>query len=76
MSADQGLRVADLAALGVRRISVGSALARAAWTGFLRAARKIAEAGDSSGLEGNVPFAELNGFFRRVAQGSASRRAR
>ncbi len=65
MGAYTGLGVADLAALGVRRISVGSALARAAWTGFARAARKIAEAGDFQGLDGLIPFAELNDFFRR-----------
>src|SRR5262252_9047844 len=39
--------VADLAAAGVRRISVGGALARTAWTGFLAAAREIAERGRS-----------------------------
>ena len=37
--------VAELADLGVRRISVGGALARAAWGGFLEAAREIAERG-------------------------------
>ena len=37
--------VAELADLGVRRISVGGALARAAWTGFLQAAKEIAEQG-------------------------------
>ena len=37
--------VAALAAIGVRRISVGGALARAAWTGFLTAAQEIAEPG-------------------------------
>ena len=65
MSASTGLRVGDLAALGVRRISVGSALARTAWTGFIRAAKRIADAGDFSGFDGNVPFAELNDFFRK-----------
>ena len=68
MSASAGMRVADLAALGVRRISVGSALARAAWTGFIRAAKRIAESGEFSGFEGNVPFAELNEFFRKAAK--------
>lgn len=63
MSSNRGLRVADLAALGVRRVSVGSSLARAAWTGFIRAAREIAESGSFAGLDGAVPFAELNGFF-------------
>ncbi len=44
--------VSDLAALGVRRISVGGALARAAWTGFLTAATEIAEHGTFAGLAG------------------------
>ena len=56
--------VEQLRALGVRRISVGGALARAAWTGFLAAAREIAENGTFSALGRAVPFAELNGAFR------------
>jgi 2-methylisocitrate lyase-like PEP mutase family enzyme len=64
MSANTGLRVADVAAMGVRRISVGSSLARAAWTGFIRAAKTIAEEGSFAGFDGLAPFAELNGFFR------------
>ena len=40
-----GLTVADIAALGVRRISVGGALARMAWSGFARGARELSEAG-------------------------------
>src|SRR5256885_957064 len=63
VSGDGGLRVVDLAALGVRRISVGSALARAAWSGFLRAAEKIASEGSFAGFDGLTTFAELNGFF-------------
>lgn len=55
--------VAELAELGVRRISVGGALARAAWTGFLVAAREIAEQGSFTSLAGAVPFAEINGAF-------------
>jgi hypothetical protein len=47
----------------VRRISVGGALARAAWTGFLAAAREIAEHGTFASLGAVVPFAELNGSF-------------
>jgi 2-methylisocitrate lyase-like PEP mutase family enzyme len=39
------MRVADLAALGVRRVSTGGALAAAAWNGFDRAARQLLEAG-------------------------------
>jgi 2-methylisocitrate lyase-like PEP mutase family enzyme len=64
MSANTGLTVSDLAELGVRRISVGSALARAAWSGFLRAARTIAQEGRFTGLQDLVSHAELNAFFR------------
>jgi 2-methylisocitrate lyase-like PEP mutase family enzyme len=64
MSANTGLRVADVAAMGVRRISVGSSLARAAWTGFIRAAKTIVAEGSFEGFDGIVPFAELNDFFR------------
>ncbi|HEX6868633.1 MAG TPA: isocitrate lyase/phosphoenolpyruvate mutase family protein [Candidatus Limnocylindrales bacterium] len=56
--------VADLAAAGVRRISVGGALARAAWTGFMAAASEIAEQGTFSGLAAAVPFSDLDGRFR------------
>lgn len=55
--------VAQLADAGVRRISVGGALARAAWTGFLEAAREIAEQGTFTALGRAVPFAEINRAF-------------
>lgn len=55
--------VAQLAELGVRRISVGGALARAAWSGFLQAAKEIAERGSFTALAGAVPFAEINEAF-------------
>jgi 2-methylisocitrate lyase-like PEP mutase family enzyme len=55
--------VAALAAAGVRRISVGGALARAAWGGFLTAAREIAQQGTFSELNGAVPFDEINASF-------------
>ncbi len=64
MSANTGLKVSDLAAMGVRRISVGSSLARAAWGGFIRAAKAIAEEGSFAGFDDCAPFGELNGFFR------------
>ena len=64
MSANTGLRAPDLARLGVRRVSVGSALARAAWSGFIRAAKATAEEGSFAGFDGSVSFAELNEFFR------------
>lgn len=63
VSAPIGLTLADLAALGVRRVSLGSALARTAWGGFLRAAREIAD-GRFDCLADAAPFPELNGFFR------------
>ncbi len=50
--------VAELAALGVRRISVGSALSRAALGGFLRAAREIADHGTFGFAEEAWPYAE------------------
>ena len=55
--------VAELAALGVRRISVGGALARAAWKGFLDAATEIAEQGTFTALDRGIPFAEINSRF-------------
>jgi 2-methylisocitrate lyase-like PEP mutase family enzyme len=59
-----GLSVRDLADLGVRRVSVGSALARTAWGAFMRAAREIAGRGTFEAFAGAVPFAEINEFFR------------
>jgi methylisocitrate lyase len=55
--------VADLAQLGVRRISVGGALARAAWGGFLAAAREIAESGTFTHLADAPSGASVNGLF-------------
>ena len=55
--------VAELADAGVRRISVGGALARAAWTGFLQAANEIAERGTFTSLGRAVPFDDVNRLF-------------
>ena len=60
---DLGLSVGDIAALGVRRISVGGALALAAWTGFMRAAQTLKSEGSFAGLAGLVPYAEINALF-------------
>ncbi len=68
MSSHTGLRLADLAEVGVRRVSVGSALARAAWTAFMRAAKRIADEGSFEGLADLVSFAELNGLFEKEPQ--------
>jgi 2-methylisocitrate lyase-like PEP mutase family enzyme len=56
--------VAQLADLGVRRVSVGSALFRAAWGGFLRAARTLAEEGTLTGLAGATPYGDLAAIFQ------------
>ena len=55
--------VAELAEAGVRRISVGGALARAALTGFLGAAREIAERGTFTALARTVSSAEFESAF-------------
>ena len=58
------LSFSKLADLGVRRISVGSALSAVAWGAFIRAAKGIAETGTFDALAGATPFSELNDLFR------------
>jgi 2-methylisocitrate lyase-like PEP mutase family enzyme len=58
-----GQSVARLRDLGVRRISVGGALARTAWGGFARAAQEISERGTFELFTNAMSFTELNGFF-------------
>ncbi|HEX3146158.1 MAG TPA: isocitrate lyase/phosphoenolpyruvate mutase family protein [Pyrinomonadaceae bacterium] len=55
--------VTQLADLGVRRISVGGALARAAWSGFIRAASEIQEQGTFKSFADATPFGELTEMF-------------
>lgn len=57
------LTLQDVAALGVRRISVGGALARAAWGGFMQAAQALAD-GRFDGFEGAASGAQLNDIFK------------
>lgn len=57
-----------LAALGVRRISVGGALARAAWGGFMAAATEIATQGTFTGLSRAMPWDHIEGAFKRYIQ--------
>src|SRR6478609_5995058 len=59
-----GLSVSEAADLGVRRISVGGSLARAAWAGFMRAAREIADKGTFTELGTGYAGSELNKMFR------------
>jgi 2-methylisocitrate lyase-like PEP mutase family enzyme len=58
-----GVSVAEATELGVRRISIGGSLARAAWGGFMRAAREIAEKGTFDEFGKAHPGGELNKMF-------------
>ena len=60
--------VAELAEIGVKRISVGSALARAALGAFMRASREIKEQGTFGFADDAMPFAELNALFGRQSR--------
>jgi 2-methylisocitrate lyase-like PEP mutase family enzyme len=60
---DIGLDVVEIAALGVRRISVGGALALAGWTAFMRAAQALKANGSFSGFADLVPYPEINAFL-------------
>ncbi len=62
------LTVAGLGELGVRRISVGGALARMAWAGVQRAAEEIAEAGSFAAFAEAAPGDPLNQFFAADAR--------
>lgn len=64
---ESDLTMQELADLGVRRVSVGGALARAAWGGFLNAARLIAEQGRFDGFAGAPSGAELNALLGKQA---------
>ena len=73
---DINLSVDDIAALGVRRISVGGAFALAAWTGFIQAAQALKSQGTFAGLANLVPYPVLNDLFAadrpaRTAEGPA-----
>jgi 2-methylisocitrate lyase-like PEP mutase family enzyme len=59
-----GLTVQQIGELGVRRISVGGTLARAAWNGFMQAAHALAERGDFEEFANLVATPQLNAFFR------------
>jgi len=58
-----GFTVGDLAAMGVRRISVGGSLARVAMHAFIKVATEIARDGKFDGFAGLISNAELNQFF-------------
>ena len=57
------LTLDEISALGVRRVSVGGALARSAWGGFMRAAKSIAEHGKFDEFASAASGRELNALF-------------
>jgi 2-methylisocitrate lyase-like PEP mutase family enzyme len=61
--ASHALPLSRLADLGVRRVSVGSALARVAWGAFMRAAQGLFETGTFDAFAGAASFDELNEVF-------------
>ena len=60
-----GMTVAELSELGVKRISVGGALSRAALGAFLRAAREIKESGTFTFADEAISYRELSKMFER-----------
>lgn len=64
---DSALSMQDIAALGVRRVSVGGALARVAWGGFMQAAQRLAQAGRFDGFAQAASGQVLDGFFEADA---------
>jgi len=64
-AADPDLTVAQLASVGVKRISVGGALSRLALAAFLKGAREMAERGAFTWMRDTVPSKELKDVFRR-----------
>lgn len=59
------ISLAALEDVGVRRVSVGSALARAAYGAFLRAAKEIHDSGTFEFANEAIPFAQINAMFQR-----------
>ncbi len=60
-----GLSLDELADLGVKRLSLGSALARIAYGTFLRSAEEISKKGSLSFVKNTVPYTDFNALFRR-----------
>lgn len=63
LAASNFASVPELAAAGMRRISLGGALARSAWTAFLASAKEIREQGTFSRLAESATHQEVNGLF-------------
>lgn len=69
-----GLTTKSYADLGVRWLSSGSGMCRAAWSGFIRAAEEVANQGSFSTLRDAVPFSQINQFFRQDLRKGRRRR--
>jgi 2-methylisocitrate lyase-like PEP mutase family enzyme len=65
VGSNSDMTVADIAKLGVRRVSVGGALARVAWGGLMQAARLLADEGRFDGFANAASGAEMNALFER-----------
>jgi 2-methylisocitrate lyase-like PEP mutase family enzyme len=61
-----GLSMEEIATLGVRRVSVGGALARSAWGAFMRTAQRIAVAGRFDGFADAVAHQDIDTLFRAL----------
>jgi 2-methylisocitrate lyase-like PEP mutase family enzyme len=70
---DSGLRVDDFGELGVRRISVGGALALAAWGGFIRAAQSLRSEGSFAGFAEIAPYSDINDLLSQDLVSRAKR---
>jgi 2-methylisocitrate lyase-like PEP mutase family enzyme len=66
VSGASNFTVQDLAALGVRRVSVGGALARSAWGGFMRAADLLAKQGKFDAIGAAAATVDLDSLFRAL----------
>lgn len=63
-----GLKIADLAALGVRRVSIGGTLARIAWTAFMHAADELSSQGTMESAKGAASHTEFDRLFSRYVE--------
>jgi 2-methylisocitrate lyase-like PEP mutase family enzyme len=72
ISGPGGLTIADMAELGVRRVSVGGALMRVAFGAFIRAAEELMKDGTFNGFRDAAPHGELNQLFGKLSGGRNS----
>jgi 2-methylisocitrate lyase-like PEP mutase family enzyme len=66
---DNNISLAELAAMGVRRVSIGASLARAAYGALMRAAKEMADSGTFAFADSAVSPKEINGIFSEFEAG-------